>query len=220
MISIIHPSRSRPDKAYATARKWLDNAGCDVEYILSLDDDDNSDYHFRFGQVLYGVYSRIENETGKWPHVIRNKNRSAIDAINNAAKVATGNILIIISDDFDCPQMWGKNIIDATVGMRDWIMKTPDGIQKRIITLPIMDRVYYERFGYIYHPDYRHMWADTEMTDVAERTGRLIKSNIPFVHNHYSIGKSEKDEVSIRADATYEPGRLIYNERKIRNFDL
>lgn len=206
MISIIHPSRSRPEQAYQTAINWLGNAGCDCEYILSLDDDDRLLQEYGFATL----FSRT----------MVNPNRSAIDAINIAAKVSQGDIIVVISDDFDCPPHWGKKIIDATLGMKDWIMKTPDGIQKRIITLPIMDRVYYERFGYIYNPAYKHMWADTEMTDVAERTGRLIKANIPFVHNHYSIGKSEKDEVNIRADATYEDGRSIYKERKARNFDL
>ncbi len=207
MISIIHPSRSRPEMAYKTARKWLDNAGCDVQYILSLDQDDKTlEDYFR-------LYKNIHE-------ILVNENRSAIDAINEAAIVSSGRIIIVISDDFFAPPLWGKQILDATVGKRDWIMKTPDGIQKRIITLPIMDRSYYNRFGYIYFPEYQHLWSDTELTDVAELTGRLIRANIPFEHNHYSIGKNGKDEVSVRADATYEEGKKLYNERKKHNFYL
>jgi hypothetical protein len=192
--------------AYNTARRWLRSAECNVEHILSVDQDDKAleDYYRLF----------------KGWNIIVNENRSAVDAINEGAKISQGRILIVISDDFDCPAAWGKQILDTTVGKRDWIMKTPDGIQKRIITLPIMDRSYYNRFGYIYFPEYRHMWADTELTDVAEFTGRLIRANIPFEHNHYSIGKNGKDEVSIRADATYEDGKKLYNERKKHNFYL
>lgn len=220
MISLLHPSRSRPDKAFETARKWLDNAGCDVEYILSLDDDDDSDYHRYFGKTIYGVYSRLENETSKWVNMKRNPNSSAIDAINNAAKVSSGNILIVLSDDFDCPPLWGKKILDATQGKTDWILKTPDGIQKWIITMPIMDRAYYDRFGYVYYPDYLHMFCDTELSCVADLTGRKIEASIPFVHNHYSIGKTEKDAVSIKADATWAQGEKLFLERYKKNFDL
>lgn len=202
MISILHPSRSRPEQAYATARKWLDNAGCDVEYILSLDVDDPQKGHYR--------------STG---NTIFNQNRSAVEAINNAARIAKGNILIVLSDDFDCPPLWGKKILDATQGKTDWILKTPDGIQKWIITMPIMDRVYFERFNYIYYPGYLHMFCDTEITCVADLTGRKIEADIPFKHNHYSVG-GIKDEISTRADKTWEQGEKLFLERYRKNFDL
>lgn len=205
MISILHPSRSRPEKAFKTARKWLDNAGCDIEYILSLDSDEK----------YMADYVRMFNN-----RQTINPNRSAIDAINNAAKVATGNILIVLSDDFDCCPLWGKQILDATQGKSDWILKTLDGIQKWIITMPIMDRAYYNRFGYIYFPDYLHMFCDTELSCVADLTGRKIEANIQFVHNHYSVGKAIKDAVSEKADRTWAQGEKLFLERYKKNFGL
>jgi hypothetical protein len=201
MISIIHPSRGRPQKAYETAMKWLDNAGCDVEYILSLDKDDTSLYNLDCNFVI-------------------GDNSSAIDAINNAAEFCKGDILLVLSDDFDCPPLWGKKILDITHGKTDWILKTPDGIQEWIITMPIMDRSYYNRFGYIYYPDYLHMFCDTELTCVADLTGRKIEGNIQFTHNHYSIGKSVKDEVSDRADKTWSQGEKLFLQRYKENFGL
>lgn len=207
MISILHPSRGRPQKAYETSRKWLDNCGADCEYILSLDDDDPE-------KIGYWAYRPA------YQNVIIYKNRSAIDAINNAAKVSTGEILIVLSDDFDCPPLWGKKILDVVQGKMDWILKTPDGIQDWIITMPIMDRTYYNRFGYIYFPDYLHMFCDTELTCVADLTGRKIEVNIQFTHNHYSIGKSQKDEVSERADKTWTQGEKLFLQRYKENFGL
>lgn len=206
MISIIHPSRSRPQQAYITARKWLDNAGCDCEYILSLD----------LGDPKYDEYERLFSVA----QIKTNRNRSAIDAINKAAKVATGNMLLVLSDDFDCPPLWGKQILDLTQGKEDWILKTYDGIQPRLITLPVMDRKYYERFGYIYFPEYRHMYADKELTEVAHITGRVIESNMQFLHKHYSVTDGIRDEVSICADATVEQGKKLYYERRAINFGL
>lgn len=203
-ISLIHPSRQRPKMALDTANHWLDNSEDDFEYILSLDNDDLSPYNNPFDDSL----------------TIRNNNKYAVDAINNAAKVATGDILIVISDDFQCPVHWDDQIKEATEGKSDWIAKTFDGIQKWIITLPIMDRAYYNRFGYIYYPEYLHMFCDTELTCVADLTGRKINLDIPFTHNHYSTGKTVRDEVSIRADATWDQGEKLFVERAKRNFDL
>lgn len=208
MISLLHPSRSRPQQAYNTAKKWIENAGVEIEYILSLDVDDPLEREY-----WHWFANRMQQR-------LVSENRSAIDAINKAAKNSKCNILVQMADDFDCPPLWGKQIIEATQGKTDWILKTPDGIQKWIITLPIMDRAYYNRFGYIYFPEYRHMFCDTELTCVADLTGRKIEANITFVHNHYSTGKTKKDEVNERADATWKQGEELFIKRAKENFGL
>lgn len=212
VISLIHPSRGRVKKAFEAAIKWLDTSEGHVEYILSFDEDQEAEYNNRFSNLYHVRQSHFK--------FVCEKNRSAVDAINNGAKVATGEIIVVMSDDFDCPKGWAKMITDRVNGKTDWIAKTPDGIQNWIITLPIMDRVYYNRFGYIYHPDYLHMFCDTELTCVADMTGRKIELDIPFTHNHYSTGKSEKDEVSIRADKTWDQGEKLFLERAKNNFGL
>ena len=205
-ISLIHPSRSRPIKAIEASHRWISKAGCDVEYILSLDESD----------PMLDKYHNIAVVS----NMIVNDNRSAIDAINNAAKVATGDIFVQMADDFDCPDNWALKIIEATKGQTDWILKTKDGIQDWIITLPIMDRVYYNRFGYIYYPEYLHMFCDTELSCVADLTGRKITADITFTHNHYSTGRFKKDAVSDKADATWGQGERLFLERYKQNFGL
>lgn len=205
-ISLIHPSRGRAQRAREVATKWIDRAGCDVEYILSVDVDDSQlkDYDRLFKDHI----------------ILTGQNRSAIDAINSAANISTGDIIIVMSDDFDCPEGWGYQLQTLTEGKADWIAKTPDGIQKWIITLPIMDRVYFNRFRYVYNPGYKHMFCDTEMTCVADLTGRKINLPIEFVHNHYSTGKSTKDSVSERADKTWAQGETLFVDRYKSNFGL
>lgn len=208
-ISLLHPSRGRPHQAKKAAESWFRKAGVTINYILSIDDDDDSEY------VLPDCCNSLW-----YSQIVTNKNRSAIDAINNAAKVAKGDIFVVMSDDFEAPKDWALNILQATEGKKDWIVKTPDGIQKWIITLPIMDRDYYNRFGYVYYPEYQHMFCDTEMTCVADLTGRKIELDIPFAHNHYSTGKTQKDEVNERADKTWSQGEKLFIERYKKNFDL
>lgn len=193
-ISIIHPSRSRPDKSVNTIDAWILSAGSDIEVIVSLDEDD----------PLLGVY------TTAYTKLVVEKNRSAIDAINNAAKLANGDIIVVVSDDTDCPYHWDRLIIEALEG-RSGVLKTFDGVQKWIVTMPIMTRDYYESKGYIYHPDYRHMFCDTHLTHVADLEKKLIfRNDLVFPHNHYSTGKSKKDAVNIKNDSTWAQGEAAY----------
>ena len=91
-------------------------------------------------------------------------------------------------------------------------MKTQDGGQPWIITLPILDRTYYNRFGWIYNPRFEHLFADTEMSHVADLLGRKIDLPITFRHNHYTSGRSPKDEINEKNDKTWNQGEAVYLE--------
>jgi hypothetical protein len=203
-ISIIHPSRSRPKQAGVTLTKWLISADNpqNIEYIFSLDLDDPMRKQYK-GQKI-----------------IANNNTSAIAAINYAAHYATGDLLIVVSDDFDCLPHWDTVLLSALKGKVDFLVKTPDGIQPTLITLPIMDRTYYNRFGYIYYPGYQHMWSDQEMTAVGMMLGRVINVNLLFEHKHYSTGKFKKDAISKRNDSTWNQGKQLFHERLKSNFGI
>lgn len=205
MISLIHPSRGRADKSLHTTNKWVGYAGQPVELIVSIDEDDRQKDEY---VSIYG-------------NPLISKNRSAVDAINNAAKVATGDILIVVSDDSDCPRNWVEKILNATQHKRDWILKVNDGIQRWLITMPIMDRAYYNRFGYIYYPEYSHMFCDTELTHVADILKRTIKrEDLSFPHRHYSVTRERKDETTIKADSTWNQGKQLYLQRARESFGL
>lgn len=213
MISLIHPSRGRPYKSNVTTTKWLSAAGIeDVELIVSIDDNDQNRRQY------FDIYSHYDPFKTK---IISSANRSAVDAINNGAKEAKGDILIVVSDDSDCPEGWGRTILEATIDKKDFVLKTYDGVQKWIVTMPVIDRAYYNRFNYIYHPDYSHMFVDTEFTHVADVLKRIIwRNDISFPHLHYSVTKGKKDEVSNRADATWTQGKVLYLKRFMEKFGL
>lgn len=213
MISILHPSRSRPERSFNTIDKWMNRSTSGLQVIVSVDSDDPK-------LDEYTKYFGPENDLRLPYDFIVNDNRSAVDAINNAAKIATGDILIVVSDDTDCPVAWNLQLSKALSGKQDFIVKCPDGIQSWIITMPIMDRKYYERFGYIYHPDYKHMFVDLELTCVADLLQKKIDLPIPFPHLHYSIGASQKDLLSERADATWAQGEETFLSRLKNNFDI
>lgn len=214
-ISLIHPSHGRPQQAFETAKKWIGKSDACFQYILMCDYDDPllTDYETWFYEQ-------------SMPTVWADNNHSAIEAINNAAKIATGDLLVVISDDFDCPEHWDTLLLQVCKNYRssryskDFLLKTQDGIQKTLVTLPIMDRKYYERFGYVYHPEYKHMGCDVELTAVALMTGKLIYSDLLFPHNHYSTGKTPKDAINDKNDLTYQHGDEVLARHKVNNFGI
>lgn len=208
-ISLIHPSRGRAQQAKATYENWMNKASgnSEIDYLFSLDGD--------YTQLAPYLDFVKQNE-----HIC-NANNNLVEAANNGARIVNGDLLILISDDFDCPENWDLLLLDAVKDKKDFVLKTYDGIQKWIVTLPIMDRIYYEKQGYIYHPEYQHMFCDTDMTHKASLEGKLIvRNDLVFTHNHYSVGKSEKDCVNTKADLTWQQGEKVYLERVKNNFGI
>ncbi len=208
-ISIVHASRSRPIQAAQTAKKWLDSAKnrFNIEYIMVIDDSD----------PLRDAY--FQNVT-KHAQVLIYDNKTAIEAFNAGANVCTGDIIVCVSDDFSCPFHWDEGLLRAIGERTDFVAKTDDGQQQWIITMPVMDRIYYERFGYVYNPEYEHLFCDTEMTHVGDLTGRKITLPITFRHDHYTTGKVAKDAINIKNDFTWAQGEAIYLYGVKTNFGL
>lgn len=213
-ISLIHPSRSRPDQSSKTIHKWL-NSAADIHNLELLVSCDKNDPHL-------AVYKDIYSKTiFKVNPVVTNQNRSAIDAINFAAQLSEGDLLVVVSDDTDCMPGWDKILTEAAEGKKDFLLKTFDGVQKWICTMPVMDRAYYERFGYIYNPAYVHCFSDTHLTHIADLMRRIVwRNDILFPHNHYSTGKTKKDAVNIKNDSTWKQGEATYLKHCRNKFGL
>lgn len=216
-ISIIHPSRQRPEICFNVVTKWLTLADKpeEIEYIVSIDTTDPTleEYDKKFIEL---------------PEIrlFINDNKTMIEAVNYGAEKARNDLFVVVSDDFDCFPGWDTWLLKQVKGKEDFAVKVPDGYVKDyyLQTLPICDRRYYERFGYIYNPVYTHMYVDTEASIVAYMLGKMIvipdEGNPTFTHLHYSKGLSPKDEVNEKADSTYHSGAKIFYERLAKNFDL
>lgn len=200
-FALIHPSRSRPEKSRETLNKWRSRAFIkNIKIVRSLDSDDPK----------LPAYMHMNEITTV------NPNKSAVEAINiGALRADDADVFIVVSDDTDCPFYWDKILREAIGDSKDFVMKTWDGIQKRIITMPIMDRAYYNRDKHIYDPAFRNSWCDTWLTDLAHHRGRVItRLDIHFPHDHYSVLKQEPDELYKRNDKTHDEDRHIYQAKK------
>lgn len=204
-ISILHPSYGRPELAFKTAINWVSRCVNPLEYIICLSWSDpwKNDYIKLFKKPFKMVFYDFGN---------------MVRQVNYAAKNSTGDLLIATSDDFDCQQNWDEQLINQLKGKKDFIVKTVDGIQPDIITLPIMDRTYYERFNYIYHPEYNHFYGDEELYEVGKKLGRLINLPIKFDHVHYIAGKAKKDATNVKNSFHYAGDKATFQKRKAAAF--
>jgi hypothetical protein len=193
--SLLHPSRGRIVQAENAIEEWLVAASGhhDIEYILSVDDDDD----------VAGYRTMAER---RGVGLIVGRNRSIVDAVNRAAAKATGDMFIVVSDDFGCPAGWDEVLAEILGDQRDVAVLVHDGMDARILTLPIVGRELYERLGYVYHPDYISMFCDDDLTETARGDGKLIDArHVVFPHRHFTVG-------GLHFDATYarERSRLAW----------
>ncbi len=150
--------------------------------------------------------------------------KSKIHAINrDLDNLPAWDILICMSDDMRF-RTWGYDEIirkHMPVNLDGFLHCHDDYAKDRVCTVSIIGRKYYERDGYIYHPEYYSMWCDDEATEVAKQRGCYIHvPGVAIEHLHYTNNaKAAKDELYWRND-TYNADKLIYQQRKARNFDL
>lgn len=178
-FSLLHPSRGRVRMAEQAIGEWIGRSSRRhaLEYILSIDADDDD----------VSAYEQLAAQRAV--RLIVNSNRSIVDAANAAARVATGDVFIVVSDDFGCPEAWDQAIATALGERRDVAVLVHDGSDSHIMTLPIVCRAFYEDLGYVLYPEYFHLYCDVDLTDLARRLGKLINArHLVFPHRHYTAG--------------------------------
>lgn len=215
-ITLLHPSRGRAVKANNTFNHWMrlksNNPDIEIEHVLSIDKDDK---HLNLYNVLF-----------KTSKIMVANNKSLVEATNRGAAVATGDVILYMSDDFYCPEHWDQHIYRIFAEKTDvpYIIKVHDCLQKPdcdIITIPIMNRALYTRLGYFWHPDYKSMFVDQDLYYTCKNNGWLdYKLDLEFPHHHYCNGKSLKDETYMRSSQNWNSGKATYNIRKSANFPL
>lgn len=214
LISLLHPSRGRPQKAVSTAKEWIEKAGVQVDYRLSIDSDDDK-------KNLYP--SAVFN--GQSDFILISPNKSVVEATNIAAKQAKGDILVYLSDDFKCPDNWGRLVLrEFENENRPCLIKVDDCLQKfhvPVLTIPIMNRALYERLGYFWYPDYKSMFVDEDLYWTSTKLGALKNCpHLKFPHEHCSVGKAENDDTYKRSAANWNQGLEVFNRRKAAGFPI
>ena len=168
-LLIKFPSRGRPTKLLDVVKKYVDYACYVDKMIISLDTDDET-ARPEFIEQLHSIHPAIQ--------VVVGTSESKIDAINrDIPDPSTWDIVLLASDDM-IPQIKGY---DQLIRERmkfyypdtDGVLFFNDGHRgNELNTLCILGSKYYQRFGYIYYPEYKSFWCDNEFTEVANKLGK------------------------------------------------
>ncbi len=210
-ISLVHPSRSRLKRAEEAIAEWRGNASGahQLEHIFSVDTDDPDLEGYR--QLAARCGSRLEVHP----------NGRMVAAMNRGAEAASGDVIVAMSDDFGCPPAWDTAIVDAIGGRERAAVLVHDGVNARILTIPIMTAAFYRHLGYVYHPDYVSMWADDDLTEVAKREGALVDArHLLFPHRHMFVSLAPADATYARQNSnqSWWHGWRVYEKRKLQDF--
>jgi hypothetical protein len=144
---------------------------------------------------------------------------------NAAAAGTTGKVIICVADDFKPCQDWDEKMFTLKTGWvdEDWVIHTEDGYVHNICVLSILTRKRYNRFGYVFYPQYESLFSDTEFTEVAYLEGRVIDAkHILMEHVHPDCNKRLRDhhDTIHASQARWTMGEMLFKYRKHRGFPL
>lgn len=215
------PSRNRPERFFKALDSIVDNIYDKDNFIISatLDEDD-------FSMNTPEVIERIN----KYPNtsIAWGLSTSKINAVNRSVPEDGWGIIIIASDDIFFNIMGFDEIVRAEMKGNfpdgDGYLHFKEKDTGEILNvMTVIDKAYYKRFGYIYHPEYLSVFADNHQMDVAKILGRY--KYIPYeIMNHfnpaYGYKECPRDELFDFQQGLWNIDQAKYIEMQSRNFDL
>lgn len=219
-LLIKFPSRSRPAKFMEVFNLYRSMASGkhQVKFLLSFDLDDPTMNN-----------PGIRNWVAKQEHGVKafwGNSKTKIEAINADLQHAEDYDVMLLASDDMFPQVAGyDDIIIQDMNKHypdgDGVLHYNDGKQgERLNTLCIMGKKYFDRFGYIYNPEYKSVFCDNEFTDVSRMLGKATYiDNMLIRHYWIEIGI---DALYMRNEnrELYAHDNAVYNRRKEAGFGL
>lgn len=221
-ITYIFPSRSRPEKFFnclANINDFSDSKN--YEIICALDEDD---------ETMNNEY--VKNKVLEYDNVkcFYGVSKNKISACNREVERVGGDTSIIVlqSDDMVWEEYGFDDEIRAAFEKHfpdfDGVIHFPEEKSAdRTMVLTIMGIALFKQLGYLYHPLYESVYADNDLTDMAKKMGKYAFVNKRMYSHHHPIwNRSEWDELYRHSERpeVYQKDRLVYNERKSKNFGL
>lgn len=217
-ILIKFPTRNRVNQFFKVLDEYYDySTNLDqIEFQITIDDDDLSMNNKMVIDRL-NTYKNLTYNIGK--------SLNKIHAVNRDLKINNCDIILLASDDMH-PVMKGYDEIIRENMKKlypdtDGVLWFNDGNRKDLNTLCILGTKYYNRFGYIYHPDYKSLWADNEFMDVANILKKQTFIDIVIIHHkHPDWGFGKRDEIHHLNSINNSYDKNIYLKHKLSNFNL
>ena len=180
--------------------------------------------------LVHEEVHRILKNTA-YHRIFTSSNHSKIEACNaNMSEIDwEWDIVVLVSDDM-IPQIQGyddviRNHMMAKFPNTDGILWCNDGTQsEKLNTLSILGRTMYERFGYIYNPEYKSLFCDTEFTDLCKSELKDKCMYIPYCiirHEHPGTGFAQNmDALYTHNQRFWTEDMCTYIRRKVYPVDV
>lgn len=214
------PTRGRKNKFFNVLKKYQNFANNidNIIFLISIDEDDTEMNNPDCLEIL----SSFKN-----CNVIIGKSESKIHAVNrDMEKILEWDVVLLASDDM-IPQVKGYDEIiikkmKENYPDTDGVLWFNDGYQgNKLNTLCILGKKYYNRFGYIYFPEYKSTWCDNEFMSVANLLNKQTYfDEIIIKHEHPDWGFGKQDDIHIKNHKDLNYDMNLYNNRKDINFNL
>lgn len=219
-VLVKYPSRARPDLFRETLALYLLDPTVDV--LCSFDTDDASMNNGWMRDFL-ATQDRVRVRWGNC--------QSKVQAVNDGLDVVAWDGICIIGSDDMLPQradygqrtaeLFRQNFPDG-----DGVLHLNDGrVGKVLNTLSILDRKYFDRFGYVYRDaikhegdGYRSTHCDDEFQAISENTGRAVYVD-EVVIAHKWIGETHPtDNLHRHNESFYSQDGRTFQRRKALGF--
>lgn len=212
------PSRERPYKFFNCLNNIVNKAQHDdYEIIATLDIDDT---------LMNNETVRKQLDTYEKVRPIWGTSRNKVDAINKNVYIAEDwDILCNHSDDMHFLNSgFDLEILEAfSDGFKGFVHFPDQRAKERLCTYSIMHKEYYDKFKYIYHPDYQSVYCDNEAHQVAVKLGlyKFVDKQI-LEHRHHINGFGPADDLLKRTEhpIVYHYDYQTFIRRQTKNFDL
>ena len=222
-LLIKFPTRSRPEKFTKVLQNYINNLSgtIPVRFVITMDNDDETMNTPEMRAWLDGLIDRGVDLVYHY-----GDSKSKVEAVNADLEDEKADVLLLASDDM-IPQMFGYDAIVMQSMEEAWpeydgAIKFNDGIrQDHLMTLCVMGWKLYERFGYIYHPDYKFLYCDTEQTNVCIALEKYAVSPMCIIRHEWLPGDHpEADDLHKMHESreSYERDFKVYEERAKNNF--
>lgn len=209
------PSRGRPERFKETLSShlnYLSNKN-NYKFVFRFDDDDLT---MKNEDILNFIKSLDINH-----EIFFCQNKSKIEAYNSNLENQIFDVLILLQDDMipilkNYDEVISEIFTNSPYGL-DCVIHFNTARWGQLLNIwNIIGKKYYDRFNYIYYPEYGSIGCDNEFTQVSKMLNRSIWSNLsPFIHNWAGGDDTEKKNWYLGAS----DDKLFWERQKI-NFGL
>lgn len=218
-------TRSRPQKALESINNILNNISDKINYqiFLTLDKDDSSMNNLEIKTKLLKLVEQYNIQF----HFDDSKNK--IDAMNRDMNLVNQHwdIMVTMSDDMVFQYKGFDDIIrkvfTESFNDLDGCPHFFDGYRNDLITLSVVGRKYFDRFNYVYNPEYISFYADDEQKAVAKILDKYKFIEYPIIVKHEHPNNNQTvfmDKQYIETEQYYGIDGNTFSRRKKLNFNL